>query len=52
MSDVDDLLSENLKDPEFAKAWEETKKEYQIKCNLIKQCLEDNNSQKKRVDSV
>ena len=52
MSDVDDLLSENLKDPEFAKAWEETEKEYEIKSNLIKQRLEDNNSQKKRVDSV
>ena len=28
MSDLDELLKEELKDPEFAKAWEETEAEY------------------------
>lgn len=28
MSDIDELLKEELKDSEFAKAWEETEAEY------------------------
>ena len=50
MSDLDILLAENLKDPEFAKAWKETKKEYQMKRELIEQKLDGNNSPKMRVD--
>ena len=30
MSDIDELLNDQLKDPEFAAAWEATELEYQI----------------------
>ena len=46
MSDLDELLEEELKDPEFAKAWEETEIEYEIKTMLIKARLENNMTQK------
>ena len=46
MSDLDELLEENLKDPEFKEAWEETEIEYQIKSMLIAARLENNLSQK------
>ena len=46
MSDIDELLDENLRDPEFAKAWEETEIEYQIKSMLIKARIEHNMTQK------
>ena len=46
MSEIDELLNENLKDPEFAKAWEETEIEYQIKSMLIAERLEHHMTQK------
>ncbi len=46
MSDIDELLSEELKNPEFAKAWDETELEYQIKSMLIKARIENNMTQK------
>ena len=42
MRDIDELLEENLKDPEFKEAWEETEIEYQIKSMLIAARLENN----------
>ena len=35
MGDIDELLNEELTNPEFAKAWEETELEYQIKEMLV-----------------
>ena len=46
MSDIEELLEENLKDPKFVKAWEETEIEYQIKSMLIAARLEHNLTQK------
>ena len=46
MNDVDELLQEQLKDEEFAKAWEETELEYQIKRMLISARLEQGLTQK------
>ncbi len=46
MSDIEELLEENLKDPKFVKAWEETEIEYQIKSMLIATRLEHNLTQK------
>ena len=46
MSDVDELLQEQLKDPEFAKVWEETELEYQIQRMLISARIEKNMTQK------
>ena len=46
MSDIDELLEENLKDPEFAAAWEKTEIEYQIKSMLIAARLEHHLTQK------
>ncbi len=46
MSDIDELLAEELKDEEFAKAWEETELEYQIKSMLIAARLEKKMTQK------
>ena len=46
MNDVDELLQEQLKDEEFAKAWEETELEYQIKRMLISARLEHGLTQK------
>ncbi|WP_034446294.1 helix-turn-helix domain-containing protein [Butyrivibrio sp. AE2032] len=46
MSDIDELLQEELKDEEFAKAWEETELEYQIKAMLIAARLEKKMTQK------
>ena len=46
MSDIDELLEEELQDPEFAQAWDETELEYQIKTMLIQARLENNMTQK------
>lgn len=46
MSDIDVLLNEELKDPDFAKAWEETELEYQIKKLMIEARIEKNMTQK------
>ena len=46
MSDLDTLLDEELKDPEFAKAWEETELEDQIKRMMLDARLENNLTQK------
>ncbi len=46
MSDIDDLLEEQLKDKEFAKAWEDTELEYQIKRMLIAARIEQKMTQK------
>ena len=46
MSDIDELLEEELKDPDFAKAWEETEIEYQIKSMLINARIENHMTQK------
>ncbi len=46
MGDIDELLEEELKDPEFAKAWEETELEYQIKSMLIAARIEKKMTQK------
>lgn len=46
MGDIDELLEEQLKDPEFAKAWEDTELEYQIKCMLLDARLEKKMTQK------
>ena len=46
MSDLDELLEENLKDPEFKEAWDETETEYQIRSMLIAARLENNLTQK------
>ena len=43
MNDIDELLKEELKDPEFAKAWEETEKEYQEKEKRILAEIEKKN---------
>ena len=36
-SDIDQLLNEELKDPSFAKAWEETEAEDQAKRMMIRE---------------
>ena len=46
MSDIDELLEKELQDPDFAKAWEETEIEYQIKTMLIQARLENKMTQK------
>ncbi len=46
MGDIDELLNEELKDPEFTKAWEQTELEYQIKRMLISARIENNMTQK------
>ena len=46
MRDIDELLDEELKYEEFAKAWEETELEYQIKAMLIEARLEKKMTQK------
>ncbi len=46
MSDLDELLKEELKDEEFAKAWEETELEYQIKRMLISERINQKMTQK------
>lgn len=46
MSDLSTLLEEELKDPEFRKAWEETALEDQIKRMMIDARLERNMTQK------
>ena len=46
MSDIDEILEEELKNPEFAKAWEETELEYQIKSMLIKARIDSHMTQK------
>lgn len=43
MGDIDELLKEELQDPEFAKAWEETEQEYQMKRKCIEEKIEKNN---------
>ncbi len=46
MGDIDELLEEELKDPEFAQAWEETEIEYQIKKMLIQARIDSRMTQK------
>lgn len=46
MSDIDELLQEELKDEEFAKIWEETELEYQIKRMLVAARIEKKMTQK------
>ena len=46
MSDIDELLEEELKDPEFAQAWEETEIEYQIRKMLIQARIDSRMTQK------
>jgi len=46
MSDIDELLNEQLKDPEFAAAWEATELEYQIQRMLIAARIEKHMTQK------
>ena len=46
MSDIDELLEKQLEDEEFAKAWEDTELEYQIKRMLIAARIEQNMTQK------
>ena len=46
MSEIDELLEEELQDEEFAKAWEETELEHQIKRMLIAARIEKNMTQK------
>ena len=46
MSDIDELLENQLKDKEFAKAWEDTELEYQIKRMLIAARIEQKMTQK------
>ena len=46
MSDLDILLDEELKDPEFAKAWEETELEDQIKRMMLDARLANNLTQR------
>jgi hypothetical protein len=46
MSDIDELLEEQLKDAEFAKAWEETDYEYQIKRAMIIERVDNSKAQK------
>ena len=48
MSDIDELLEEELQDPEFAKAWDETDLEYQIKTMLIQARIENHMTQKEQ----
>lgn len=50
MGDIDELLQEELKDEEFAKAWEETELEYQIKRMLIAARIEKKMTQKDLAD--
>lgn len=46
MSDIDELLNEQLKDEEFVKAWEDTELEYQIKRMLISERINQKMTQK------
>ncbi len=46
MSDIDELLEEQLQNNDFKKAWEDTELEYQIKRMLISARLEQNMTQK------
>ncbi len=46
MSDIDELLQEELKDEEFARIWEETELEYQIKRMLVAARIEKKMTQK------
>ena len=46
MSDIDEILNEQLKDEEFAKAWEDTELEYQIKRMLISERISQKMTQK------
>ena len=46
MSDIDEILYEQLQDEEFAKAWEDTELVYQIKHMLISERLNQRMTQK------
>ena len=46
MSDIDEILNEQLKDKNFAKAWEDTELEYQIKRMLIAERINQKMTQK------
>ena len=43
---LDDVIKEQMKDPEFAKAWQETELEDQIKRNLIQARIDAGLTQK------
>lgn len=45
-SDIDELLQEELKNPSFAKAWEETELEEQVKRMLIQARIDSGLTQK------
>ena len=45
-SDIDELLQEELKNPSFAKAWEETELEDQVKRMLIQARIDSGLTQK------
>jgi len=46
MSDIDEILSEQMKNEAFAKAWEDTELEYQIKRMLISERINQKMTQK------
>ena len=46
MNDIDILLNEELENPDFKEAWEETELEYQIKELMIRTRLEEGLTQK------
>ncbi len=46
MSDIDDLLYAQMKNPEFAKAWDETEIEDQVRRIMIKARIESELTQK------
>ena len=51
-SDIDELLKEEMKDPAFAKAWEETELEDQIKRMLIQARIDSNLTQKELAEKT
>ena len=50
MSDIEELLEKQLMDQEFAKVWEDTEHEYQIKRKQIIAQIEQKITQKELVE--
>ncbi|MBO5624117.1 MAG: hypothetical protein J5959_21095 [Butyrivibrio sp.] len=50
MSDIEELLEKQLMDQEFAKVWEDTEHEYQIKRKQIIAKIEQKITQKELVE--
>ncbi|MBP3280388.1 MAG: hypothetical protein J6M44_15680 [Butyrivibrio sp.] len=50
MSDIEELLEKQLMDQEFAKVWEDTEQEYQIKRKQIIAKIEQKITQKELVE--